>query len=869
MLLINSIHGFTQSFSLTDYLDSIQPMVERKFFFKHIWTDSAYVTPASGLSVEEIIELSIKEYGLKLYLFGDQYGFIYPNQIELQRTFQSLDLDIRDRAFSFRRIGDPGSSQSDEVYTLSGQVTDEFGQPLLGVNVAIDNQILRSTDENGTYLVDLTPGNYEISFSYAGREDENWLISFYSQGSLDISLLEGAQVLDEIIVKGQTNDAGLRSEAGAQKLSLAKLEKLPSFLGDVDVVKSATALPGVSVSGESSAYLNVRGGRNDQTMVLMNKTSIYNPGHLLGFFSVFNGDFVSSMTLFKGNIPAKYGMRASSVLDVTMNKWATKKLNIYGGLGIANSNVGVKTKLIDNKLDIHIGGRISYVGWLLDFVPNRELVESKAQFRDTNVSARYLLDNNNSFYLSGFYGADFFRYADQIVYEWTTANAGFRWNHLFTNGWVLESEVLASQLSNQTENLVLNDEFLFENGISETGFKSTLSTDKLEVGVDISNYSINAGKISPRNSSGLVIAEVLDKERLLNAALHASYLLPFGEYVEVKPGVRVGRFANYGPVTVPVYERDTPYQPENVLFEERITKGKSSFNQNSLEPRLGLTYRRNSHTVRLGYSRVNQFLHLIANTTLINPTAIWKGTDRYIPRTAIDQYSAGYQRELKDGEILISLDGFYKKMDQAIEYRDGAELILNERLEQDILIGEGEAFGVEFQLAKNVGKLSGFMNYSYTRSFITVNDELQNVRINNGERYPYYSDRPHNFKAYLDYEMTKKWTLSANFTFFTGAPISLPTSVLTFEGKQVPLFTERNSNRMPDYHRLDLVVTLKNRTRITKKNSDRWVLTLYNVYGRDNVATIFFASQDDLPTQSFSLINVGNIVPTLTYKFEF
>ncbi len=870
LCILISIDAFPQEeISLREYLRHLDSTSNLSFFYKDQWINSISVDFASTTNHLEIIKNAISPFGLKVYIHEKANVFIYPNPIELERSQKSEKIAKKLGASHLIRIGNALNSNPNQDYQLQGKLIDEANASLAGANVLVDDELVTKTDENGEYMLSLKPGNYLVKFSYVGKESESRFITLFSSGELSLSLFVDSELLDEVIVEG--SELGRASEigtVGAQKLSVSKLEKLPSFLGDVDVVKSATALPGVSVSGESSSYLNVRGGRNDQTLALMNGTTIYNPGHMLGFFSVFNGDFVSEVTLFKGNIPARYGMRSASVLDVKTNKWARKNLDVYGGLGIASSNIGIKSRLFDNKLDIHVGGRLSYLDWILNRVPDRQIAGSSAQYGDLNFNSRYRINDKNFVLLTNYYGYDFFKYSGQVIYEWETLNNGLKWTNSLTEDWVLESSVMMSRLRNSTENLLLNDEFVYTNGISEVAFTSLVSSSKLEMGVDARTYHIDIGDIEPTADNSLVRGETLKEEHLLNVGVHASYRLRLKEGLEFHPGLRFNYFANYGPSTISQYADGLPFTRENIVGEKSYSSGEVISSQRVLEPRMGVSYEKGSSTIRLGYSRINQFLHLISNTVLINPSTIWKGSDQYIPRMIIDQYALGYKHDVEDG-LSFAVDGFYQKTRNALDYREGAVLVVNDDLEREILRGEGTTFGVEFLVSKNEGFMNGFLSYTFSRAFIQVDDKIQGVQINDGRRYPYYSDRPHSVKANMDFNLSKKWTLSSNFTYISGAPVSAPISIFQIEGTQIPYFTNRNTHRIPDYHRLDLVLTWKNRIRKTKKNNDRWVLTLYNLYGRDNVATIFYSNKDGQPSQPFKLINVGRMVPTLTYKFEF
>jgi hypothetical protein len=863
--------AFSQnSQKLESYLSELKSTSDKEYFYKKDWIDTIFVRVDPSKDFLENIKKSISNTGLKLYVYKDQFVFIYPNRLELERQAIAKELAKNNQSSKVVKIGNPDDYNENDQYELSGLITDESDGILAGVNILINDQLAAKSDINGKYSLTLKPGNYEVEFSYVGLEPETKFITFYSSSTLDVFLFESSNMLNEVVIEVENFGQNVgNTQVGVQKIGLEKLEKLPSFLGNLDVVKSATALPGVTVSGESSSYLNVRGGRNDQTLVLMNNTTIYNPGHLLGFFSVFNGDFVSEMTLFKGNIPARYGMRSSSVLDVKMNKWTNKKFSIYGGIGIANSNLGVKGKLLDNKLDYHVGGRISYVDWLFGIVSDKEIFQSSAEFGDANFSSKYLINPKNSIFLTSYYSKDYFKYANEIIYKWNIFNNGIRWVNLLNENWVLESEILTSSLWNSSESLQLNNKFFFENGISEYTLKSSVSNDNIEAGIDISNYSISPGEISTTDPNTSIDEKIMDKENLLNVGAYASYTFPIGEHIEVNPGLRFNYFMNYGPATVNTYAPNSPFTEDNLTGTQFVNDRELISSDAVLEPRIGVKYSWNNKAVKIGYSRINQFLHMISNTVLVNPIIVWKGSDRFIPPTTIDQYSLGYQVELEEKEISLSIDGFYKKMDNVVEYRNGATLLLNDNLEQELLSGEGTSYGAEFLLSKSEGRFSGLMSYTYSRSFIRVDDKLQETQINSGNQYPTYSDRPHNLRTSVDFKVNKQWTVSSNFTYISGAPISAPLAVYEIDGVKIPYFPERNSERIPDYHRLDLVVTLKSRIRKTKKNNDRLVFTFYNVYARKNIANIYFSSKNDIPAQPFKLINVGTIIPTVTYKFEF
>ena len=357
---------------LSDYLEELEATTNKSFFYQKEWIDSIRVESTDNQDYLNVIKNALSKSGFLLKVREDRYVFIYPNKVELERKEIMRANSRGSKMVENIRIGSPSDFNSDSDHILSGIITDDSDDPLIGVNISVDGRLVSKSGTDGSYNIRLKSGNYTVEFSYIGLEKETRLVTLYSSGSLSISLFSDSRILDEVVVEQDaSSNNNLGPAIGIQRIGIDKLEKLASVTGDIDVVKSMTTLPGVTVSGESSSYLNIRGGSNDQTLVQMNNTTIFNPGHLLGFFSVFNGDFVSDVSILKGNIPAKYGIRASSVLDVKMNKWAKKKWNVYGGIGIVNSNLGVKTKAFDDKLDIHVGGRISYINWILDLVFSR------------------------------------------------------------------------------------------------------------------------------------------------------------------------------------------------------------------------------------------------------------------------------------------------------------------------------------------------------------------------------------------------------------------------------------------------------------------------------------------------------------------
>ncbi|MFK7951699.1 MAG: TonB-dependent receptor plug domain-containing protein, partial [Ekhidna sp.] len=396
---------------------------------------------------------------------------------------------------------------------------------------------------------------------------------------------------------------------------------------------------------------------------------------------------------------------------------------------------------------------------------------------------------------------------------------------------------------------------------------TAIGDGELDAGVEFNSYKINSGEIAAQGEISRIQNEALEKENVQSIGLYINYELKLFDKLTINPGLRYSIFRNLGFRSVSIYQEDSPLTNENIIGDKFYGEGDLISSYKRLEPRIGLNWSWDRMSIKAGYTRTNQFLHLVANTALINPVSAWKASDQFIKPTLIDQFSLGYQINLSS-DVFMTLEGYYKIMQDLVDYKDGAELVLNERLEQSIVGGDGTAYGIEFLFSKTKGNLKGWASYTYSRAFIQTTGNFPSEVINDGEKYPYYSDRPHNIQMNADYKLTKKWSLSANFIFSSGAPTSAPTNVIQINGINVPYFPERNAVRLPDYHRLDLALSFKSRIRKTKKNNDRWVLSLYNVYGRSNASTVFFARKDGVPSQPYQLVSISSIIPTLTYKFE-
>ncbi|MEQ9468029.1 MAG: carboxypeptidase-like regulatory domain-containing protein [Ekhidna sp.] len=857
---------FAQERKLEEYLNEIHDSIGHEFFYKKDWIDTLVVNPDRNKDYLSNISNSIANSGLEVFVKQGNI-FIYPNKIEWERMNKVGNSTLDDT--KYKRIGSPSEFHENGEYILTGRVSNKDDEVLQGAIIEIGGKSTIS-DKSGFYNVTLAPGNYTLNTHYVGLESDKINISFYSSDTLNTVLYESTQLLDEVVVSGENISMKLRDPLlGKSIIEISEIEKLPSFLGENDALKLVVNMPGVNTYGESSSYLNIRGGRNDQTLMMMNGVPIFAPGHMLGFFSVYNSDFASQINLYKGNIPSRYGIRSSSVFDVRMNRSADKDFEVNGGIGLIKTNLGLRKKLLDNKLDIHLGGRTTYSDWIFDIVSEEAFLKSSANFWDMNFSSQYDLNARNKFEFSYYHGHDRFNYADEVDYIWDASNAMLGWKHIINDDYIVNSELSYSNFDNRVNQYERFNGTRLTNGIDYFSVKNSVNANILKgetvLGVDLTFHNITPNSVA-YEVDDFEVQEDEDIERIRNIDFYVDYLTNITEKLTLSAGIRLSNFDNLGPGEVNIYDNNQPRNTDSIIDVEQFEKGKSMSNYRTLEPRMGLSYNLNTHSFKLGYSRTNQFLHLISNTALVNPISVWKGSDSYIEPTTIDQWTVGYLRKMK-GDYSFSSEIYFKDVDNLVEYRNGADLILNNDLEQEIVSAEGNTYGLEMGLSKNQGKLTGEISYTLSRAFTRVKPSPQFETINNGESYPDYTDRPHNVKLYLTYKMNKNWTISTNFNFHTGPPTNIPINIYEIDGVSIPYYRGRNQNRIPDYHRLDFSITYEYRIRKTKKLRDKWVFSVYNVYSRSNVTSMFFSMENNTP-QLFQFVTIDQIIPTLTYQFK-
>ena len=771
---------------------------------------------------------------------------------------------------------------SQDRFTLSGTITElSSNETLIGVTVAVPSLSTGViTNEYGFYSITLPKGTYEILISSLGYRDIVKQVDLSVNQKINFQLAEDAQQLEEVVVTEDVEKLNIRKpQMSVNTLSAETIKNIPVILGEADIIKSILLLPGVSNAGEGSSGFNVRGGAADQNLILLDEATIFNSSHLFGFFSVFNPDAIKDVKLYKGGIPSRYGGRLSSVLEIFQKEGNSKNYKINGGIGAVASRLLVEGPIIKDQAAFLIGGRASYAHLFLPLFD----VDNTAYFYDLNTKLNFKLNEYNNIYLSGYFGRDVFGISDSFVNTYGNAVINFRWNHLF-------SDKLFSNLS-----LIYSDYyyglkldfvgFKWNSGIQNFNlkydFKHYLSNSfQLNYGVNNIYYRFNPGKIEPSDTDSGIIEDQLIQKYANELAIYVGIEQEVTEKLSLQYGLRLSNFVRLGQDELNVYQNNNPvyFDPFLQIYKEAepidVEKPKrkdqlASFT--NLEPRLAMAYTFDSdNSIKASYTRLAQYLHLLSNTSSPTPLDVWTPSGPFIKPQLLDQYALGYFRNIKNGEYSLETEIFYKDIQNRIDYIDGANLIANDAIEQVILNGQARAYGLELLVKKNEGRVQGWLAYTLSKSEQrTPGRTSTEPGINAGAWYNTPYDKTHDVSLYLNYKLNEKWSFNSNFVFQTGQPTNYPIGQFEFQNLSVPYYGQRNKQRLPAYHRIDISATLSPRKNKGRKLKSEWVFSIYNLYNRRNAASIGFSRNGDTGVNEAVRTSIFGLVPSATYNIKF
>lgn len=771
-------------------------------------------------------------------------------------------------------------SHAQEKYTISGTVSEAgSGETLFGVNVIVPSlETGAITNEYGFYSITLPEAEYAIYFRSLGFNTENVSVTLSENKTLDISLQTNTEELNEVVVKSDGEKLNIRDpQMSTNNLSASTIKKIPVVLGEADVIKAITLLPGVTSAGEGASGFNVRGGAADQNLILLDEATLYNSSHLFGFFSVFNPDAIKDLTLYKGGIPARYGGRISSVLDIYQKDGSKKNFGANGGIGLVASRLLLEGPIKKDTASFLIGGRSSYAHLFLPLFDN----DNSAYFYDLNTKLSYNVNTNNRLFLSGYFGRDVFRIADSFSNNFGNATLNLRWNHLFSNQLFSNLSLIYSDYYYGLElNFV---EFQFDSGINNFNLKYDFTqylsnTVKLQYGLNSIYYKFNPGEVTPTTeTSGINPRKLTDKFAFENA-VYLEGEIEVSDKINIQAGLRYSTFNRLGQDAINVYENNNPIRyeealdlyrkapPIDTISSKRSTTLKSF---GTLEPRVAVSYQLNDvSSLKASYNRTAQYIHLISNTSSPTPFDIYAPSGQFIDPQMADQVAMGYFREFKN--FSFEVETYFKKVKNRLDYVNGADLIANDAIEQVLLNGEARAYGLEFLIRKTTGRLQGWIAYTLSKSEQrTPGRTAIETGINNGDWYSSAWDRTHDISITAQYKLTDSWSFGSNFIFQTGRPGTFPNGQYEYNDLTIPVYESRNSSRLGAFHHLDISATWVPKPTKEKRIKGEWVFSIYNLYNRKNASSISFAENTDINQNEAVKLSIFGIIPSVTYNFKF
>jgi hypothetical protein len=879
-----SISGSFNHIPVQEFLNTIEKKFPVKFYFQPEWFNHLYV----DLSVDKIpIRTALDK------IFNNtsyQYEMIDNNIVFLPK----LDAAIIESNFDAKNgysaeenttiVGISNSKNKDKV-VLKGQIKDEkTDKPVAGAKISIRNTTIETvSDDKGYYSFMLPTGSYNIELHSKGFDEISFGIKLVGSGNFDMHLFDQSEKLKEVTISVQKADKNVnRNQMSIVELDSKTIKQLPMSFGEKDIIRSLTMHPGIKTLGEFGSGINVRGGSNDQNLFLLEGAPIFNTSHVFGLLSVINSDAVSNLVLYKGDIPASYGERIASVINLQLKDGMNNAFKVNGGIGLLDSRLMIESPIVKDKLSFAFGGRTSYSDWLLKNIPDPDLRNSSAKFYDLNGSLTWKLNNNNKFEASFYKSYDYFHYSTTLNYNYDNLLGSVRWNHFFNGNFFLSTLLSASNYNVSKDEI--DNTFDKSRTISNINYKSARvsahytpgKVHSLEFGVQTIYYSINPGQIKPLDTLSLVPPSLLQHEQALESAIYLLDKVNFSENFSLTAGLRYTAFNDLGPKTIYEYQNNQPRLPQYIIDSVTYEKNSIIHTFNSLEPRLSLKYQfKKSSSIKLSYNKSRQYLSLVSYTSVPTPDDIWKLSDPNLKPLVCDQYAIGFFRNFHQNMIETSIELYYKELNNLIDYKNNAQLSMNPYIETALINTKGKNYGVELMVKKNSGRVEGWISYTYSRTLKKSEGHFTDEIINNNAYYPSSYDKPHDLTLTATYHYNRRLRFSCNFNLSSGRPITLPEKKYILDNQWVSYYSDRNAYRLPLYHRLDLAITRDENLKLKRNWKGSWTFSIINVYARKNAYSVFYKKAEPDMSNNYSAFSlfklyiIGQPLPTLTYNFTF
>ena len=876
-------------------IDTIETKSPYRFYYLSTWIDTVQVSVrATDALVNEILARALRK--SQLYFFITDKKIILTQGIQLtddidfrngtvtltsenqqQKFLREIPTQVSDKKEEVvKEIGKRGASPTKEGFNLSGYVREKrSGEPLTGVLIhtkGLKNAV--TSDQFGFYSITLPPGENTLELELVGMKPVSQKINLLGKGNLDFTMQESITELKEVVIESDGDLNISNVQMGVSRIDVKSIKNIPKVVGENDILKVATSLPGVKTVGEGASGINVRGGHADQNLVILNEATIYNTSHFLGFFSVFNPDAIRSFELYKTGMPVQFGGRLSSAFELLMRDGNQKKFSGEGGIGPITSQLTLEGPLIKDKTSIMAGGRSTYSNWVLRALPQTVIRNTRADFYDYFARITHTANSRNTFYLSLYSSNDKFNLSSDSVFSYSNKLASLQWRHVFNPSLdallsVTHSEYKYKLNFDKVPVSAFNLGFDIKESNVKWEFNKTVGTHKLTYGVQSKLYELNPGFYDKGNEASLIEERNVSFEKGIESAVFLSDNIDVSENFSIYYGLRYSFFSPLGSRTIYRYEHGVSRSDNSVTDTLQYGANKIVNTFHGPEYRFSARYKLTRESaLKASYNKTRQYIHMLSNTVSVSPTDTWKLSDPNVLPQIADQVSMGFYKDLKKDVFEFSTEVYYKWIQNILDYRTGASLLVNEKIDQDILQGKGKAYGVELLLRKKSGKLTGWLGYSYSRTFIQLGSGVPSENINNGKYFPANYDKPHDINVITNYKITRRYSFSYNFAYSTGRPITYPINVYRFGNAYRINYEDRNSSRIPNYIRMDLGFNIEGNHKIKKLAHSYWTVSIYNLLGRKNPYSVYFRIEEE-KIKAYRLSIFGAPIPTVTYHFKF
>ena len=795
----------------------------------------------------------------------------------LNPVFYKAGNDTERTTMETVRIGKASIEEASGNYILKGYVRNlKTGVPIQDLAILVKGKGIGAvTDDNGYYTLTLPSGLNVLRTSAMGIQGSEREVLIYNNGTLDFELAESLEVLEEVVVEADAAKNVEEANTGTTQINSEASKNIPLVLGERDILRVATTLPGIATAGEGATGFNVRGGKTDQNLILLDDAVIYNPSHFFGIFQALNPYTTKGVEIYKGNIPAEYGGRLSSVFDIETKDGNVEKFAGEASVGPVTANIALEIPVVKGKSSLVMGGRGAYSDWILRSLDEESLKNSTASFYDGLLKYNHKVNENNDIRATAYYSKDAFSITSDSLHKYSNRGFSMRWDKKIdeqhTGSLIIANSQYRFNIDYDGQS---NNDFDLGYQIDETELKLKLKylhSDQhvFSYGLAAKYYGVEPGNISPKGSESIIAALSIPKEAALESAVFLADEYKLNDRLLFDLGLRYSFYAALGASDQRIYASGMPRNEDS--FIETKKYGSNAFIKTYGGPEVRASARyflAPDLSLKASFNNGYQFIHTLSNNTTVSPIDTWKLSDTNIKPQTANQYSIGLYRNLKDNEYEVSLEAYYKTSKNVIDFKTGAQLLLNETIETEVLQGDGQAYGLEFLLRKNRGRLNGWLSYTYSRSLIKFESQFSEERINNGKFFPSNYDKPHDVSLIANYKFTKRYSFSANFVYQTGRPVTYPIGTYRFNNAEYVFYSNRNQFRIPDYYRLDLGINIEGNHKIKKFAHSFWTISVYNVLGRNNPYSVFFVTeQGEVKALQSSIFAIP--IPSITYNFKF